>query len=476
MSAQPADIAAAGGAVAARRRLSLWQRLTGLDESIPADWYRPRPGVRALRTDALLAIGIAVGMVLSSASNTVFGYDEILEITLNPWLAVLAPVLFGLALLLRRIRPLTGVVVAVGIFVAGQSLGYNEYLLSQVALFLSLYSAAAWSRHRVVVASAALVIMVGFVLWSAGASIVGAWVRAEAPNGGEVLLAAALSTLVNIAYVLAATIFGANDYRRAAQRHQLQRRTAELAERTAALEAERRLVAEQAVKLDRLAIARELHDVVAHHVSLMGLQAAVARRHLDASPERSRQALLAVEQAARSAIEELQLLLGTLRGADEADGAMDGAAPSTRSLDQVPELVAQVRQAGLRVELHEFGDPVEVSGLVGLTAYRILQEALTNVRKHAGGGAAADVRIRHLPGTLELDVTDDGQVPPGPRRPASGRGITGMRERARAVGGTLDAGPRQHGGFRVLARLPVAGAAAEARVVAQARAVVEVGP
>ena len=240
-----------------------------------------------------------------------------------------------------------------------------------------------------------------------------------------------------------------------------------------------RLDLESGTTLDRVRIARELHDVVAHHVSLMGLQAAAARRTAETSPEKSQQALLGVEQSARVAIDELHSLLTTLRSADAdadadaesadggqrendgASGAQSGAsAPSTHTIEQVPALIEELRGAGMRVEFSTLGEPRPVSPLTGIAVYRVLQESLTNTRKHAGPDAPADVRLRYLERGVELDVTDDGPASLAhaaaskQANGSGGLGLVGMRERARAAGGDLTTSKRGGGGFRVLLRVP----------------------
>lgn len=484
-------------------RLTLWQRLTGEGGATPDGWVRPSPGFRALRTDVPIALLVVGVMVLSERFNAFaatlpgserYGYDSPL-FQGAPWAIVVVPMLFAITIAIRRIAPIGALTLGVAAFVVGQVAPYPEFFLTQVACFIAIYSAGAWSRMRWLVTVLRLAVLAGFVLWTAISVALGVMFGSAADFGpGYLVFTVAFTTVINVLYVLAATLFGSNDYRRAGQRAALATTMADLADRTAALEAERRVVAEQAVRLDRVEIARELHDVVAHHVSLMGLQAAAARRSLAASPdapERAERALLAVEDSARSAITELQQMLTTLRSSDAAvpgpgPGPGDGGdagdpggvrpatvAPSTRSIEQVPELVEQVRDAGMSVSLHTVGEARPLPTTVGFTAYRIVQEALTNARKHGGERADVDVRLRYLRDRLELDVTN--AVPIGARAgarapvggaeatgEAGGRGLLGMRERALAVGGTFDAGPSASGGFRVVASLPAPPLAADA--------------
>ena len=204
----------------------------------------------------------------------------------------------------------------------------------------------------------------------------------------------------------------------------------------------------------RMAIARELHDVLAHHISLISVQAGVALHLMDEQPEQARTALTAIRQASRESLGELRSVLELLRhGADGADGA-DGAprAPAP-GLDALDALVERTSAAGLPVTVEVTGAARPLPAAVGLAAYRIVQEALTNVTRHAGRPVTATVRLDYAPDQLTVEVTDDG--PGAEDTSGTGSGLLGMAERAAALGGQLDAGPRPGGGFRVAARLPV---------------------
>jgi signal transduction histidine kinase len=210
---------------------------------------------------------------------------------------------------------------------------------------------------------------------------------------------------------------------------------------------------------ERARIARELHDVVAHRVSLMTVQAGGAKAIVGEDPEAARQAMGAVEEAGRAALDELRHLLGILR---PDTGNLDGLGPQP-GLADLPRLVEQIRRAGVDVALTTGGLPASLPARLDLFAYRIVQEALTNVLKHAGSGTRAEVRLRGDRGEIVIEVLDDGRgatVVPEPDAAADGaggHGIVGMRERVLLLGGRLEAGPRAEGGFRVVAHLPVEG-------------------
>jgi signal transduction histidine kinase len=222
-------------------------------------------------------------------------------------------------------------------------------------------------------------------------------------------------------------------------------------ERAARLEQEREAEALRAVVEERTRIARELHDVVGHSVSVMTVQASAVRRLLKPEQEQEREALLAVERTGREALAEMRRVVGVLRDPDDAPAL----APQP-SLARVDKLVAQARETGLPVDLTIEGEPVPLPAGVDLTAYRLVQEGLTNTIKHAGA-KHAEVRVRYDGDHVEVEVSDDGRGSNGAAWAplGGGHGLVGMRERVSIYGGELEAGPRDGGGFRLRARLPV---------------------
>jgi signal transduction histidine kinase len=220
-------------------------------------------------------------------------------------------------------------------------------------------------------------------------------------------------------------------------------------ERAARLEREREERARAAVAEERARIARELHDVVGHSVSVMTVQASGVRRLLHPDQEREREALLIVEQTGREALAEMRKLVGVLRRPEESPAL----APQP-SLEHVDKLVEQVRESGLAVGLKVEGKPEKLPASVDLAGYRLVQEGLTNTLKHAQA-RNAEVLVRYGTDEVELVVTDDGNGIGGGE--GSGHGLVGLRERVAVVGGQLEAGPRPGGGYEVRARLPMNG-------------------
>jgi signal transduction histidine kinase len=283
-----------------------------------------------------------------------------------------------------------------------------------VGWFCALYALAVWTSARVFVA--ALVFVVVSDLWH----------EALSPDGGSGVLFTVVAVGV---MVLIRVVLGDRDRRLG------------LAER------ERDVAAREAVVEERARIARELHDAIAHNVSLMVVQAGAERRVLDSEATSTKEVLQTIEQVGRGALTEMRRLVGMLRS-----GEADALAPQP-SLADLPRLVAQVREAGLSVELTVEGDQRELPLGIELSAYRIVQEALTNALKHAGD-ANASVRVSYSSDQLELEIADDGAGAPAPVA-GGGHGLAGMRERVALYGGRLDAGRRAERGFTVRVVLPI---------------------
>ncbi|MFD7246865.1 sensor histidine kinase [Streptomyces massasporeus] len=223
------------------------------------------------------------------------------------------------------------------------------------------------------------------------------------------------------------------------------RERAERAERTREEEARRRVAEE------RLRIARDLHDVVAHHIALVNVQAGVAAHVMDKRPDQAKEALAHVREASRSALGELRATVGLLRQSGDPEAPTEPAP----GLDRLDELTGTFRSAGLHVEVARADQGTTLPAAVDLAAYRIIQEALTNVQKHAGPQAKAEVSVVRVGPNIEITVLDDGSGENETQDSGGGHGLLGMRERVSALRGTLTTGPRYGGGFRVHAILPL---------------------
>lgn len=422
-------------------------------------WVRPAPDADVLRWDVMLAGALFLGGLLSMVLGRMAGFFE------EPaagWLSALMVAAVTAPLAVRRRWPSAVLVVVAAAFTVAQLVRVPETLVSNIALFCAMYTVGAWETHRRRASVVRTVVVVAMFVWL----LVALFQAATDPEvleefGEQVGLLSPLvaywlvQLLTNVLYFAGAWFFGEHAWRSARER-------ARTAWRTHLLVLERRRAEEQAVALERLRLARELHDAVAHHVSLMGVQAAAARTVLAHDPARATAALGHVEDAAREAVTELHGILGMLRdGAEAAPGARpdEGAGEAVASLDvaRIPELVEQASAAGLHVTYQEVGEPRRLPPLVSLNLYRIAQEALTNTRKHAGEDVRADVRLRWLRDEVELEVSDDGGTGRRARQPSAGMGLVGMRERVAADGGTFEAARRRAGGFVVRARVPLPG-------------------
>jgi signal transduction histidine kinase len=401
---------------------------------------------RALAVDVLLAVGIAVVQVLGIRLSERVGRSP--DWRAPDALAYLLLVVGPAALVLRRRWPLGVLAVTVACGLAYAARTYPEGP-SQLATFPALWTVALTvPRRRAWLAAgttAAAAVVTELVLYG------------ETTFEGEPVYAAVA--------VLAAMWWGESVRARRAYVAELRDR-AERAERTREEEARRR------VDEERLRIARELHDVVSHTIGVISVQAGVAAHLLPRRPDKAADSLAAIRQASDEALGELHAMLGVLRERDGEDGrAPLSPAPGLADLDA---LVAQATGAGLEVAVSVKGQPGPLPAAVDLAAYRVVQESLTNVVRHAGA-SRAEVTVTHHDGRVEVEVTDNGRgaavgngaesasgrrVTDSDRQSRSGRsgqGIPGMRERAAILGGSLEAGPRPEGGFRVRASLPVGG-------------------
>jgi signal transduction histidine kinase len=354
-----------------------------------------------------------------------FGLAELWLVHVGPKsIAVPATAVAGLALAFRRHGPLLTVAAVLGAIAAESLLGVSLQKPDAPLLMalVAVYTAGAYLSLRGAVAGLAVAIA------GIGASFAG-----SSTNGHSDF--AFTSVVVTGGWLVGRGMHGRV------------RQAAVLVERTERLELEAEAERASAIAEERRRIARDLHDVIAHSVSVMVVQAGAAEDLLDRNPAGVREPIRAVQETGRGALVEISRLLGLLR----EDGAELGLAPQPR-LDELPELVAQTDAAGLPVDLRIEGTPRPLPLGVDLSVYRIAQEALTNARKH-NERARAHVLLRYGDDTVELAVENDGVASTNGHR--GGHGLIGMRERVAVFGGTLEAGPSPEGGFRVVARLPL---------------------
>jgi signal transduction histidine kinase len=403
---------------------------------------------RPSATDFLIAV-VAVALDLSLFTQLSDDPDQTSWVSRDvpPAMIIGAGLIAVIPLTFRRRAP-----TAVCLIMAGQAALLTVTLGSRplVSVLVALYTAAVWSdrvRARVCLAAvlAAHAVAVGY----------------EASFAGPGLSAFAVTAVALVYGLLDVATWAAGRWGSSAAARA----------RTRELEASRSALAAAAVDAERLRIARELHDIVAHAVTVMVLQSAGASRMAVKNPELAADAMRAVENTGKQAVAELRRLLEVLRAEDTGDTEGDGAVEQphgTSRLANLDDLAAQIRSVGIDVTVEQTGTASSLDPSVDLTAYRVIQEALTNVNKHAGAGAAARVRLSWEPSELVIEVVDDGQVNAGIAHLASGYGLVGLAERVKLVGGRLESGPRPEGGFRVRAVLPTSGSE-PADAVADAR-------
>lgn len=395
------------------------------------------------RSDALLAAVVFVAGVISAALSAV---SEIYGDEQAPlWQALIYLVFVAAPLAVRRVWPAPVVIIVSLAYFVAVTLRVPELYAGNIAMFIALYTVGAWMANRRAAMIVRIAIIAGMFIWLMITSYRDAidTARQEDVIAGAMspyLAFMMLQLLVNVLYFAGAYYFGEHAWKSAMQRQSLEQRTADL-------EREREVTAAQAVALDRVHIARELHDVVAHHVSVMGVQAGAARMMIDQDAGTAKEILADVEGSAREAISELRHLLETLRSSDNV--AEDA---STVTLADIALLAEASRAAGLPTAYTVVGDERPVPSVVQVNLYRIAQESLTNARRHAGIGATADVRLRYTSHDIELEVVNTGRIAVAPR---SGMGQLGMRERALASGGTIESAPRERGGWRVRVQIPL---------------------
>ncbi len=437
--------------------------------AVDDDWERPGPPVGP--ADVALAVGIAVvGLTLLEVTRSVGALDH----TSQPrWLQWLATASVAALLLVRRRYPLTvGVLAGLHMFVVGVTMPAVMGLLAlQVSYFVAYFSAVAWARERrsmLLVMGALVSLMFVWVAWqfAFGRGVDRIIAETEGSRGAgplsPVTAGVLLTVMVNVLYFGGAVVGGQMAWRSARQQ-------ARLAEQTATISAQADGLRRRAVVDERLRIARELHDVVGHHVSVIGIQAGAARRVLGSDPEAAAGALARIEASSREGVAQMRELLGTLRDMEDLErGApapppVNGSGPARApepGLGDLPALVAERTSSGLATayQLVEStpGAAARLPGPLALSVYRVAQEALANVARHSTARrAGVVVRVDDVGPRphVEVEVVDDGRA----RAATSGSGFgqLGIRERAASHRGEVEIGPRATGGYRVRVRMPL---------------------
>ena len=377
-----------------------------------------------LLRDTGLAVLVAVGISIAIAARQETDAKD------PDALAYLLAIAIAVPLLLRRRWPLGVFLVSAALVMAYHVLGYPAVGLA-VPLAASLYTAAQAGYVR-----AAVIVIAGLELWALVWRALGENESVVSAVGTQTLFEASLAAALLLLAVALRS-------RRAWM--------AEVNERLRRAEVEREREAERRVEQERLRIAREMHDVLAHTIAVIGVQAGVAAEALADSPEEVRGALRTIREKSREAMTEIRATVGVLR--EPCEDAPTSPAPG---LSQLGELLSVAEGSAVQVEISVSGAERPLPPVVDLTAYRIVQEALTNVLRHAGA-TLARVGIRYEPNALVVQVEDDGaSTGNGASHVEDGYGLTGMRERAAAIGGRLEAGltPGSDGGFHIRAWLP----------------------
>ena len=422
------------------------------------------------------------------------------------WLICLMSILVTLPLIWRRRFPSQTAWIQAAVFVTAQALAIMEPGVTQITVFMGVYSVGAWQSNRRAAFVSRLLLCVGIFVYLFISMIV----QFESISDMTVLqfaAASAVTFLINVAFFGGAWLFGNRAW---SQRRLLD----ELRSANAEVRCQEQQLTRQALDLERVRIARELHDGIAHHITGVGIHAAAARRSLEKNPDKARESLKTIESSTRETVDELRALVYTLRDTDDASTAEHNA-QGNPGLGDIPELVDASRRSGQRIKVLTIGQSRPLTPITELSIYRVIQESLTNCRRYAGSHAEVEVRLRYGSTELEIEISDSrspGVLPdepqaapepsaergptsasaPGPnlgstsdaadsgsaRLPNSaglGLGIIGMRERMSALGGTLEAGTKSRGGWLVRAQIPYPRNAAEPEAADPATAAPETG-
>lgn len=393
----------------------------------------------------LPAVDVLVGVLVALAVGAGGLLLAALQVSLDTLGAadVIVVMVLAVAVSFRRVVPIASAAVMTLVWIIGTYT--TPYVatnwVSTLAFFFSYYSLMVWVRTRRIAWGSMLAVFVVIMGWVAVMVAFGRSLTEQLKiinpdgNGEGVIYLVLTYVIVNITFVVGAALVGQVSWLWA-------RDLAEVRRQAATIERQRTQLAEQAVLDERLRIAREMHDSVAHHVSVVGIHAAGARRALDVGPGLAREALAIVESESREAVTEMRSLLGSLRAGDESRARL--------GLTDLDRLCDGQRRASVR--LLRVGDDSMVGPLLGHTCYRIVQESLNNVEGHSSA-TEVTVSVRCSEDEVEVEVTDNGR--PIRSAPSTGVGIVGMSERVEALGGTIEVGPRRVGGWRVRAVMPM---------------------
>lgn len=399
------------------------------------------------------------------------------------WAACLASAAVAVPLIYRRRFPSQVAWIQAAIYVAAQVLSALEPAVSQIALFMGLYSIGAWQADRRKAFISRLLLCISIFVYAV-LSMSFQFQAVENMSVLQIAAAVGVNLLTNVAYFGGGWIFGNRAWRQ-------RRLMADLRAANEEVREQEQQLTRQALDLERVRIARELHDGVAHHIAGVGIHAAAARRSFEKNPAKAKESLQVIESSTRETVDELRALVYTLRDTDSAtddtaatdnatapggqaadlpaDNATAASTKGNPSLGDLPELIESARRFDQTVEYATIGEPRPLTPITEMSIYRVIQESLTNCSRYAGAGAEVDVRLRYGRTDLEVEVSDSRptggaatSVSAGARPEAEGRtqseglglGIVGMRERMSALGGSLEAGPKSRGGWLVRARIP----------------------
>ena len=418
--------------------------------------------LRPTRGDVYLVLALAAASMVFAVLYNTTGYWPF-EGPL--WLICLMSALVTLPLIWRRRYPSQMAWIQTIIFVTAQVLQIMEPGVTQIIVFMGVYAVGAWQSNRTAAFVSRLLLCVGIFVYL----IVSTVMQFNAIGDMTVLqfaAASAVSFLINIAFFGGAWLFGNRAW---SQRKLLN----ELRYANAEVRTQEQQLTRQALDLERVRIARELHDGIAHHITGVGIHAAAARRSLEKNPDKARDSLKTIESSTRETVDELRALVYTLRDTDDAV-TDEHSAKGNPGLGDIPELIDASRRSGQRIDVHTIGQPRPLTPITEMSIYRVIQESLTNCRRYAGSHAEVDVRLRYGSAELEVEISDsrspgalseEPRLDPEPsddnatdtraaKQTGLGLGIVGMRERMSALGGSLEAGPKSRGGWLVRAQIP----------------------